>query len=364
MRLIFHLAAAVVIGYLAVFYANPVMTALFLLWIVIPFISAALTFYTVRRLKVTLRPRKPVVELGDPLRFVLLLENTGIVPASRCVFRLRCGGGYNENDQKIRLTASVGARKKQELEAVLKCDCVGLTECEILKGSVSDLLNLFRFRIAARTRTSVAVLPPVYPAAVFTGEWESVGPELGEDCDPDKGGENPSEVFQIRPYREGDRLRSIHWKLSARADDLIVREFAHTVQSMGALIVDVSMPANENEKSRIWLNNLFSLTLSVAFGMLRADLRFYLAWYDWQRSELQRHLIEKDEDLYEALAQVYHVPLGRQSQNLFELYERLYPSGVRIGVNAGLELFRNEQLEYAFHSDQLEEELRNQAIWI
>ena len=102
MKLFFHFAAAAVIGYLAVFYASPVMTALFLLWVVIPLVSGVLAFYTVRHLKVTLRPRKPVVELGEPLRFVLLLENSGILPASRCVFRLRCGGGYNEGDQKIR----------------------------------------------------------------------------------------------------------------------------------------------------------------------------------------------------------------------------------------------------------------------
>ena len=29
-----------------------------------------------------------------------------------------------------------------------------------------------------------------------------------------KGGDDPSEVFAIREYREGDRLQRIHWKLS------------------------------------------------------------------------------------------------------------------------------------------------------
>ena len=39
-----------------------------------------------------------------------------------------------------------------------------------------------------------------------------------------KPGGGYAEVHEARPYREGDPLNSIHWKLSAKHDELIVRE--------------------------------------------------------------------------------------------------------------------------------------------
>lgn len=37
-------------------------------------------------------------------------------------------------------------------------------------------------------------------------------------------GDDPSEIFGVREFRAGDKMQSIHWKLSAKSDDLLVRE--------------------------------------------------------------------------------------------------------------------------------------------
>lgn len=362
MKAVLHLAGCVIIGYIAVFYASPVMTALLGLWAGAPVISAVLAFYTARRLKVTVRPEKPVVELGQQLKFILRIENTGAAPTIRCLLRLRCGSMYDGGYQRLQMSASVGPRKVQELSAEMDCDCVGLVECEVIRGWVFDLLHLCRFRISNGTAASAAILPRLYPAAVSAEEMISAGYGAGEDCDPQRGGENTAEVFQIRSYREGDRPQSIHWKLSARADDLIVREFSHTIQGSGALILDLRVP--ESQKDTRWLNNLFSLALSVAFAMLRSRCRFYLAWYDPGHSCLQRQLIETEEDVFDALAQLYRVDIAAQPEDVLEMYEQLYPEKMRIGVNAKLELLRNEKTAYVFRGDQLEEELREQIIQI
>ena len=38
------------------------------------------------------------------------------------------------------------------------------------------------------------------------------------------GGDDPSEIYQVREYRERDSLKDIHWKLSAREEELMVKE--------------------------------------------------------------------------------------------------------------------------------------------
>jgi len=39
-----------------------------------------------------------------------------------------------------------------------------------------------------------------------------------------KPGGGFSEDYDLRPYRDGDQLRNVHWKVSAKADSLMVRE--------------------------------------------------------------------------------------------------------------------------------------------
>lgn len=36
--------------------------------------------------------------------------------------------------------------------------------------------------------------------------------------------QRPAEQYEIRTYRPGDALRSVHWKLTAKLDDILVRE--------------------------------------------------------------------------------------------------------------------------------------------
>lgn len=39
-----------------------------------------------------------------------------------------------------------------------------------------------------------------------------------------KKGDDPSEIFDIREYADGDKIQRIHWKLSSKTGDLMVKE--------------------------------------------------------------------------------------------------------------------------------------------
>lgn len=50
-----------------------------------------------------------------------------------------------------------------------------------------------------------------------------------------RGGED---FFTIREYRHGDDLRRVHWKTTARRDELMIRQFEMPWQSRGLLVLD------------------------------------------------------------------------------------------------------------------------------
>lgn len=63
----------------------------------------------------------------------------------------------------------------------------------------------------------------VRPAAVKPEQLPDINRYLNTVTRPKAGG-GYSEIHELREYRPGDNLRQIHWKLSAKTGDLIVRE--------------------------------------------------------------------------------------------------------------------------------------------
>ena len=49
-------------------------------------------------------------------------------------------------------------------------------------------------------------------------------PAYADDGASNRRGEDRSEVYQLREYRPGDDIRQIHWKLSSKLDELILKE--------------------------------------------------------------------------------------------------------------------------------------------
>jgi len=93
----------------------------------------------------------------------------------------------------------------------------GVTVFETKRIWVVSLFGLFSMPVPSRNRTSVLVLPaPAKPPNI-------AALPRGIILRPKPGG-GFSEEHDMRQYRQGDHIRNIHWKISAKLDTLIVRE--------------------------------------------------------------------------------------------------------------------------------------------
>ncbi|MCL2342732.1 MAG: DUF58 domain-containing protein [Firmicutes bacterium] len=93
----------------------------------------------------------------------------------------------------------------------------GVTSFELRRIWPASLLGLFTVPISVRSRATVLVLPaPVKPP-------HTAGLPRVNLLRPKPGG-GFSEEYDLRPYRPGDAVNTIHWKLSAKNDSTIVRE--------------------------------------------------------------------------------------------------------------------------------------------
>ena len=71
-------------------------------------------------------------------------------------------------------------------------------------------------------------------------------------------------MFETREYRDGDSMKAVHWKLSARFDDLMVREPSRPTD-YDVMVVAYARSANATEV----LNATLSLAASVSLAFVR-----------------------------------------------------------------------------------------------
>lgn len=114
-------------------------------------------------------------------------------------------------------------RGEQAVEHRLTSPSCGRVECRVIKGWVCDRLGIFALPLRLPEGRSVLFLPRMYPTD-FSVREISMPDGDGESYSQTKPGDDPSELFGLREYRMGDKLSRLHWKLSQKTGQLLVRE--------------------------------------------------------------------------------------------------------------------------------------------
>lgn len=91
----------------------------------------------------------------------------------------------------------------------------------------------------------------------------------GTSYDPHRSGYDASEVFDLRSYHEGDAVKSIHWKLSTRFDDVLVREASRPQDHAIAILFGAFARDFEHSSRSEVLSAVLSFTASISLSLMR-----------------------------------------------------------------------------------------------
>ena len=135
---------------------------------------------------------------------------------------------------------------------------------------VCDYLGLFSFPVRCRQSLTLRIRPK--PLAMDLSE--DVRQQIIQGWTPKSGG-GFAENHELRLYRPGDNLNQVHWKLSAKTGELILREPMEPQQ--GRILLTMNLQGAPDELDRkfgrlLWLgNHLLEQDLSFELQALAAD---------------------------------------------------------------------------------------------
>ena len=162
--------------------------------------------------RLVLTAPKVLEQDADGLLVALTLQSNPL--PVRCIkARLHITG----DDFSLRRRITCGAGSDGRYELIIDTARTGLTSFEIKRIWAISLIGLFSMPVPINCKVNVLVLPaPVKPV-------NNISLPRSVTLRPKPGG-GFSEDHDLRPYRPGDQIRSIHWKVSAKHDLLIVRD--------------------------------------------------------------------------------------------------------------------------------------------
>ena len=174
------------------------------------------------------------VRRGEDVTLSLRMRHRGLIPVAPLLLELSDPAGNRDRD--VRLKNMPGRYQSVRLPihtAHIGAFSVGLHAC-----TVEDLLGLVRKRVLLeQTFFELLVLPQTFEVDPLKLAPGDPGSELMARATEDLNA--PSD---IRSYQQGDAMKKIHWKLSMRKGELMVRKFDEPILQDVLILMDCSRP--------------------------------------------------------------------------------------------------------------------------
>ena len=229
-----------------------------------------------------------VIQLKNPTWFVSLdakvivnVENTLLGTIGQQVFSIPIHAGKGDT-----LTLPIAAGYP------------GLVRVSVSRVYVKDLMGFFRLKKAVDQVAELSILP----REVNDIAYEKTALEQGmlESEESSKRGNDFSDVQEVREYIPGDKLMSIHWKLSAKRDILMVKDRVSMSDHQLVIVPELFLDQPVN------LAAILTMTYSVISELIQEQTTVRLMYWSMNRYEYEDVRIDYKEELDAAFARMYY----------------------------------------------------------
>lgn len=279
--------------YIAFIYASTAIGLLAFAQALLLVLAFVFLLYYRSRIDAAIRIPIAVAERGGQVSVQIVTTNRSRIPCMRIRYQIRFGSSFLKKCKSSWQQGAIVHTGENCFQAAVSPQYAGCYVMELWKLRVYDLTGLFYMNKRVRRSASIQVLPDVESVQVRITERTRnfVGDsDVYDDFHP---GDDRSEIFDIREFREGDKIQSIHWKLSAKSDELVVREDSLPIACPVVLILESCLKKDLQE-----VEAYLSVAASLVFSLMDAHCPHYVAWYSGSRREMVRVRVYDDEGYY------------------------------------------------------------------
>lgn len=308
-NLILYLLCLALLCYAAVIYGSEALMLLSFTGISLAVLAYLFIIIQIFLVRVKVSIPIAMVEHGGSTELMTQITSRGILPVPKIRFYFRCKGGLTGKRKRFWVNGAVAARGETTVLRNLEgCHC-GCFVYSLKKMRIYDMTGLFYLTKWDRQRVELSVMPRMCEMNVRITERSRYFPGDAEIYDDKKTGPDASELFAVRPFQNGDKIQNIHWKMSAKTDELMVREKSLPRGCPVVLLVDLA-----DCSIGIRSDEALTLAASISLALVKQKCPHYAAWYDRVERDVVRLRVDEEEDLYQFLLMMCMEVSGNRSK--------------------------------------------------
>ncbi len=266
--------------------------------VVFPLLLMLLHWYLSDKVSVTMDFSVSPVTRGNQTELILRVKNEVSYAHSHFCVSLKFDNQYEKNEYVHDYELYIAPNKVTEHRIPLRSLACGLVEASLVGIRTTDWLGLYEKKLSVSASAEAIVMPR--SISLPEEDANTNRNNSSEECNElQQKGSDPSEIYEVRKYHEGDRIQSIHWKLTAKEQELMVKEFADLAGESYVLWVDRNFLSREHRDA------LFDLLYSVCGLLGEQHIIFSICWNDASGEVHKRRVLEQSM-LKEAIVALYY----------------------------------------------------------
>lgn len=297
---------AILLGILFIFwilYRGSLSYQLLLTGLLVPAILLLILF--IQRFFIRIQIRRSVSEVsrGEPFQWTLQLRNLTPLPIANAVIVLEYIGSIEQIPRRVHLRIPLMPLNTQRVMLTFHGTTCGIVELKLVSMRIYDPLRLFSLKIRKQLSNSLLVMPDCF-------EEDADSLSLSEEADDDatefsktKSGDDPSEIFEIHDYHEGDAISRIHWKLSSKLDELMVKAYSLPIHANTLLLPDYRR-AGEGAEAAARMDAMLCAFYAVSNRLRNENLPQSILWYQPSQKMYMPCALTAPEDTEQILRQI------------------------------------------------------------
>lgn len=291
--------------------------------VLVPVILIILNQLVARRLELWLETAQTVEKEANLVVFIHARSGSRIpCPAVRC--QVSCENILTGSRAYHDVYFSVNAGETGGASFSLSSIHCGKMQIRLERAECRDILGLTRCKSRiAKKKTAALVLPELYPADVVVGGSEVKDPE-GVEYSLYRPGSDPSETFAIREYRPGDSLKQIHWKLSEKLGDTVIREPGFPISNSILILLDNRAPKQAKMPSASVRNSLGEALISISQNLIEKQISHSVGMMDWEEGTVKLYSVTDTDSLMTAMPALLAAKTQVDGVSISDRYDTQY----------------------------------------
>lgn len=299
-----YLAIVIIAGGFFILYRDPLSLILLLVILAIPLLLLIITILMRLGIRINVESGHSVYACGDKAKISIVIANYSILPVSQIkVFADYKNAFFKHYDNgEFNFFAPPLSKNRYEIE--IDSRHTGKVDVFFKKARVMDYFGVFSIPIRIKKRVSASFLPQIHAIEPTLRKNNYTASEANL-YSKHKPGDDPSEVFAIRDYLDGDKLSRIHWKLTTKQDKLMVKDYSLLINE-AVMILPELMFGEGKEADLDLIDAVLEIAFSLSHTLIERKTLHAIGYYNAEADKVCTQKINDLDDLYSAFGAIFN----------------------------------------------------------